>query len=1197
VTEHHIAILGFRARVPGASDEQTLWDNLASGRITLRRYDAASLRALGRDPALLSDPRFVPVDGRLEDADQFDAEFFGISAREAERTDPQHRLLLECGWELLQHIGYGRAARRPVTGVFAGASMNTYLPNVLRQGLDLVSFHGTELMLGNDKDYLTARLSYKLGLTGPSLAVQTGCSSSLVAVHLAVQSLLAGECELALAGGVAVHASPPGYFYEPGLMFSPDGLCRAFDADAQGTPFGDGVGLVALRRLEDALADGDPIRAVILGSATNNDGAQRAGFTAPSVEGQRVLISEAQGLARVDPSEIGLVETHGTGTPLGDPVEFRALCEVFEGKAARGACALGAVKANLGHLAAAAGVTGLVKALLAVERGEIPPHPTFRRPHPQLGMEGSPFFVNTQPVAWPVRGPRRAGVTSLGVGGSNAHVVLEQAPVRPRPVPRRAPVILPLSARDERRLHELVSRTAAWLSGASVELPVLAATLQQGREEEPVRVAVAGSTHDELARALRGAEPAAGRHSKLLLVVGERATAEEVASWTERCDCPVLVTVPGPIRAGDPRMEGALPWSPAQVEPAHVVLCLGLDPEARAEVQRAAQQAGARLVEPGEDALARVWAAGISVRWPEAGEGRAAAPYPPLVRRRYWLEPGGDAASAPASEDPRQWLFAESWIRGEPLGQAGTVSGPVLLLEDERGLGARVAEGLAARGVAVVRVARSERPDPERYAALRPAHVLCLWPLGRFEPVQDTHALYTLARTLAAAGTQALEIVGEELVDVLGMERVDAARSSVLGLLPVLSQELPLRCRALDLGPYEHRVDAILRWLSHPGPAGLAALRHDRLWLQHFERPAGGRPLSLTAGGACLVTGGTGSVGATLGAVLARRHGLPLLLLGRTPLPERARWASLLAGPSLDPGLRARLQRLVALEQEGVRFEVLAADTSDRASLEGAIARGEQLLGEVRSFVHAAGPGGASASSWRDRAGADRWREVMAGKVQGARHLHEILGRRPGRLELGVFVSSLAAVAGGLGLGAYASANRLLDGFVQEHRDAPYLVLDWEGWSTWEDVASVSQERRRWALTPEQAGQAFELALQQVDLRRVLVSRVALSQRLQAPAPAAEPAAEPLSGPVAPPPPREEPEPLEDGLARLWGEVLRVEIDAEANFFDLGGDSLLGVELVKKVNLAYGTRLVISDVFDAPSVRAMAARLAQERRA
>ncbi|HBL28026.1 MAG TPA: polyketide synthase, partial [Acidobacteria bacterium] len=414
-----IAIVGMAGRFPGAGTVDALWQNLRGGVEAVRFPDPAELAAAGLDPARLADPDWVKAASQMEGYDCFDELFFGISPREAELMDPQHRVLLEVAWEALESAGYDPQALTARTGVYAGATLSTYLlfhliGNPLTAGADPL-----QVVLGNASDALATRISYKLNLRGPSHSVQCACSTSLVAIHTACQALLNEECDLALAGGVSIQADAGlGYRYVPGSVVSPDGHCRAFDAAAQGSIFGSGAGLVVLKRLEDAVAARDTIRAVLLGSAVTNDGSLKVGFTAPGVEGQAAAISEALAVSGVDPETIGYMEAHGTGTALGDPIEIQAVTRAFrEYTARRGFCAIGSVKSNLGHLDVAAGVTGLIKTVLALEHGEIPPSLHFERPNPRIDFAASPVYVSTALAPWPAGpggAPRRAGVSSFG---------------------------------------------------------------------------------------------------------------------------------------------------------------------------------------------------------------------------------------------------------------------------------------------------------------------------------------------------------------------------------------------------------------------------------------------------------------------------------------------------------------------------------------------------------------------------------------------------------------------------------------------------------------------------------------------------------------------------------------------------------------------------------------------------------------
>jgi acyl transferase domain-containing protein len=507
------AIIGMSGRFPGARNVDELWQNLCNGVESISFFSRQELETLGIDPNLLNDPNYVRAKGVLEDADLFDASFFGYTPREAQIMDPQQRLFLECAWEALENAGYDADRYEGRIGVYGGVGWNTYLLLNLYSNRHFVESVGDLQILGhgNDKDYLTTRVSYKLNLTGPSINIQTACSTSLVATCVAYQSLLNGECDMALAGG-AFAAVPlkAGYLYYEGSILSPDGHCRAFDAKAGGTVFGDGVGIVVLKRLVDALEDGDYIYAVIRGSAVNNDGSAKVSYTAPSVDKQAEVIAEAMGMAGVEPETVSYIETHGTGTSLGDPIEMTALIRAFRASTEpKRVCAIGSVKTNVGHLDAAAGVTGLIKTALALERQVLPPSLNFEQPNPQVNLADSPFYVNTELLEWKAgHQPRRAGVSSFGVGGTNAHVVLEEAPERERSGPSRPFQLLMLSAKTKTALEGATEGLVSHIQkNLQVNLADMAYTLQVGRKAFNHRRVVVCKHLDDAVSALETSDP------------------------------------------------------------------------------------------------------------------------------------------------------------------------------------------------------------------------------------------------------------------------------------------------------------------------------------------------------------------------------------------------------------------------------------------------------------------------------------------------------------------------------------------------------------------------------------------------------------------------------------------------------------------------------------------------------------------
>ncbi|MEX2573308.1 MAG: type I polyketide synthase [Balneolaceae bacterium] len=485
--EFDIAIVGVSGRFPKAGTIHEYWENLKNGRECFTRLDDERMIASGVDPDLLKDPDYVKVSPVLDDYDKFDAQFFDYTPREVSMIDPQQRLFLECCWEAFEDAGYNPHEYEEPVGVFGGSAVNSYM---VFSGVHN-RFYSEFLpsVVGNDNSFLANRVSYQLNLNGPAVTVQTACSTSLVSVHLSIQSLLNGECSMALAGGVAVWVPhEAGHLHQEGNVFTKDGHCRAFDAKATGTIFGSGAGVVLLKRFDDAVEDGDQIYAVIKGSAVNNDGAKKTSYTAPSVDGQAEVIVEAIANSGLHADDISYIEAHGTGTFIGDPIEVRALTKAYRAFTARKSfCGIGSVKPNIGHLDAAAGAAGLIKVILAMKHKMIPPSINYNEPNPSIDFENSPFYVNHSLRKWESRSgaPLRAGVTSLGMGGTNAHLILEEAPLIERPVVEdRWPVLLTFSAKKASALDDYSMKLAGFLKdNPDAKLSNVAYTLQRGRKE------------------------------------------------------------------------------------------------------------------------------------------------------------------------------------------------------------------------------------------------------------------------------------------------------------------------------------------------------------------------------------------------------------------------------------------------------------------------------------------------------------------------------------------------------------------------------------------------------------------------------------------------------------------------------------------------------------------------------------------
>ncbi|RYD41713.1 MAG: type I polyketide synthase, partial [Verrucomicrobiaceae bacterium] len=495
-----IAVIGMSGRFPGADGPDEFWQNLIAGKDSITRFP-------GRTDA--DGSKYVGARSILEDADKFDASFFGIYPKEAELMDPQHRIFLECSWEALEDAGYDPAAYPGMIGVYAGLSLNTYLLHNLGKGKDLAKNYQVaeyQTMLGNDKDFMPVRVSYKLNLRGPSMTIQTACSTSLVAISQAATALLTYQCDMALTGGVSVSfPQQRDYLFQEEGMVSPDGTCRTFDAEAAGTVFGHGCGVVLLKRLSEAIADRDPILAVIKGWALNNDGSDKIGFAAPGLNAQADVIAMAQAAAGVSPSDISYIEAHGTGTPLGDPIEVAALTKAFrEGGAEENEfCSIGTGKTHIGHLDCAAGVTGLIKTIQQFRHEKIPALLNYKSPNPRIDFANSPFSPVSENRDWK-RGmtPRLAGISAFGVGGTNAHVIVEEPPLTQPTGASRKQQLITLSARTPAALDMMSKRLADHLENESPDLADVAHTLT-GRRAFPVRRTVVAADLKEAMAKLR----------------------------------------------------------------------------------------------------------------------------------------------------------------------------------------------------------------------------------------------------------------------------------------------------------------------------------------------------------------------------------------------------------------------------------------------------------------------------------------------------------------------------------------------------------------------------------------------------------------------------------------------------------------------------------------------------------------------
>jgi acyl transferase domain-containing protein/acyl carrier protein len=892
-----IALIGMSGRFPGARSVAELWQNVLAGVPGLREFSDEELTAAGIDPGQLADPRYVRVGGSVDDLDLFDASVFGINPREAETMDPQHRLFLECSWEAIESAGYCPTGTPGQVAVFGGCGFPDYIVQNMEA---LASEPGGALLLavGNERDSLASLVSYKLGLRGPAIAVQTFCSTSMVAVHLACQSLLTYECDIAVAGGAYIPLpQPSGYLYVQGGITSPDGIVRSLDAEANGTVMGSGVGAVTLKRMSEALADGDIIHAVILGSAVNNDGRVRAGYTAPGVDGEAEVMELAMGVAGVKPDSIGYVECHATGTTLGDSIELAALNRAFA-LDRESPCVLGTLKPSIGHLDRASGVTGLMRAALNVKHGVLPATPNYQSPNPALANSQDRFTVLTEHQAWPEGPhPRRAGVNSFGLGGTNAHVILEEPPARPARPHRDGPHLLTFSGLEDKALNEVGENLRQYLlANPGADLADVAYTLQVSRGAFALRRAVVCQDSADALEALSDSTrwiegKTQRRNPKVRLLAGE---GQPTGWWVE------LATAADRLRGVDG--DGVADRDGALSKLADALTGLGVrllqnetDDSATVEDVLVAPSEGESAASWLLATLATLWQAGSTIDWPKLhqGEGlRLELPTYAFQRRRYWVETKTKVEipnvwwSAPTtltrSFDRSQWTYQPTWQlqprQVSNLDEQLRLAGPWLVLSAEA-RGEALIQRLEAAGaeVTAVRPGQSfERDDagnvtialdaPQDMAelistllvsprvivhgfSLASAQADPADPIGHFGAEQERgfHSALSLARQLVddsgTAPRTELVLLTSGAVGVLGSDLLHPEHSTLAALTPSLAQENPrLRSRSIDVdvtprlnsGALSRMAEEVLA-ATVTAHEGPVAVRAGQTWLRRYQ--------------------------------------------------------------------------------------------------------------------------------------------------------------------------------------------------------------------------------------------------------------------------------------------------------------------------------------------------------------------------
>ncbi|MGW6859977.1 SDR family NAD(P)-dependent oxidoreductase [Streptomyces xanthophaeus] len=1046
-----IAVVGMAAVLPGAPDLDAFWSLVREGREAITH---GSPRVVEDDG---SGRRLVHARGVMDGVKEFDADFFGIPRREAEVLDPQHRHLLQCAWNAMEDAGYDPYRIADDVAVYSSVGPNTYY-----EGRDFGSRSAAERMLiqlSNGPDTLATRISYKLGLTGESVNVQSACSSAAVAVHLACEALREGRAGTALVGAASIGtADTLAYEHQEGFILSADGSTRAYDSKGSGYVEGDGVGVLVLRRLEDARRDGDHIHAVIKGSAVNNDGRVKAGFSAPSVEGQSRVIRTALEASGVPAESIGLLEGHGTGTLVGDPIEVRGLVRAYQPFTSRtGYVALGSVKANIGHLCFASGIAGLLKAILCLKHAEIPPMAVLDEINPDIELDATPFYINRALKPWQAE-VRRAGVSCFGMGGTNAHFVLEQAP-EPEPEPERAdgdaadgPYAVLLSGRTEEALAQVRERLREFLAARpETGLAPLAHTLAAGRRPLAHRWAAVVGSVAELERALSVREPDGSR-------VPAGPAAQIAREWTDGASPDWAAQFEGVRPRRIP-----LPTYPWQGERTWIDLPAGAG-------------TGGAPAEPEEQAPLAEWL------------------YRPVWNRTALPRP---------------------YHRGDLQDTEGTA----LVIGDGRPMTESVREELAAAGLFCVLVepgSAFETDRERRHVRMRPADAedaarLVAWAVAEGGPVRKVvhlssyggHAsgqqegitlgalsMLSLVQALAgAAQTPEVWVVTENAQPAQGeAATLDLEASALLGLCRVVPQEHSgISCHCVDFSVGSRPADVVPRLLAEmsTGQDELEVVYRgaDRMTSTVERVPAEpGQAAPLQTDGVYLITGGLGRIGLTIAEQFARTTRVRLALLSRS---------------GLDPADTERSRAVEALRGLGAEVRTFAADVADEHQLEQVVKQITEEWGPVNGVVHAAGIEEGRNFSLLASTTTGQAVDALRPKVPGIAALDRATRAQP--LDFCLVCSSLDTLLGGIAFGVYTAANRYLDSYAHWRRahGAPWVSVDWDSWR-FDDRggARIGAAAARTAIRREQGGELLGPILASGEAQ-VVVSTVPLAERIE----------------------------------------------------------------------------------------------------
>lgn len=1160
-----LAIVGMVCRTPGADSLDEFWKMLCNGGEGLRALSSEEIHHC----SLKNSEKIIHAGGFLTGVEDFDAEQFGYTARDALYMDPQHRLFLQACWEALEISGFA-GGQYPSVGVFASAGFNTYLTEmVLKQPMDEQQHQSA--LIGNSSDCLATRVSYCLNLTGPSMTIQCGCSSSLVAVHQARLALLAKQCDVALVGGISIPTHhPQGYHYTEGGFVSSDGHCRPFSDDASGTVFSSGYGVVVLRRLTDAIDSGDTIYAVIKGSAINNDGSEKASFTAPSVNGQASVIAKALRVSGVTSDSIEYIEAHGTGTPIGDPIELAALKEIFS---TGNHCTLGAVKANVGHLDVAAGIIGLIKTSLMIYHKILPPQINFNQWNKRI--REIPFKVNTEKKAWNTEPGkhRRAGVSAFGFGGTNAHIIIEDFidNAEEKPINQNTSTLVVLSAKSAERLVLWAQRLAEYiLKKPEISLKQLAYTLKIGRKQWSCRYSVSVSSVNELVLRLKEINEQkvtlcdkTYRAPDLSLLTDEEINHHWLSGGLIDWSTQKNMSLKKCLLPAAPLIKQSYWLNEASANVVDKIL----DKRLEGYDQWLYQSFWHETLMPNSFDLKRfepLLLIGNKINL----SFQSFLSYCEIKGISYcWIEPNDYFSAQNSSHYQLNLTVKDDWTKLERELSALAKKPKTLIQWVEYGHSWRDACVIAVDLLGILNY--STMIQSMNTAIYVTSDMSELWSRNNSPSRQ---VLIAMTRGIR----QELPHLTTKLVDVDGADSTDA------------------QCLQ------------VIRSMTHSAAQDVIVWRAQHCWQMDFitcQLPHSEESY-FKKNGIYVITGGLGDVASVHVDFLSKDYNAKVILLNRSSIPPKNTWAALLNDDMTSRTLKKKLCRLLDWEKQGFSVVCLSADITCSQELRTVCQHITETIGTIDGFIHCAGVGSDMHYKVLSDLTFDHCLRLFEPKLSGINAIQSVM--KEFAIVDCLIISSISSALAGIGLSAYAGAHNLLDAYVKKEHPH-WRIMNWDAWNfhatekTETQLGSLGDSLDKLAITPEEGVMVLREAFSRGNWQQIFVSSVDLSSRVRRWIYRQDVDSNVKRHHLLPRPQlrSEYVKPstdLQKKMVELWGEVVGVEpIGINDNFFELGGDSLLALELIQRLHRKMGFTCTIIDLFEASTISKLLNKICPEK--